>query len=182
MDHVELTSGHVALIDPEDHDLVAGYSWSPLVSKSGAIYAHVVRVGCGHLYMHRVVTHAGPEVEIDHRSGDGLDNRKINLRESTHAQNIANSRKPRLARPSTSQYKGVHWNKARGHWVAQIHHLRRGRTLGRFESERDAAVAYDRAASELWGEFARLNFPESSVAVNEVGPLLELLERNGGVR
>jgi hypothetical protein len=151
---VPLTRGYVALIDDEDADEVSAYSWFAQISSSGVVYAKHKSRTLGVIYMHRLIL---PGFErIDHRNGDGRDNRRLNLRSSTQSQNIANARKRR--QPGiTSQFKGVRRVKP-GTWEA---HCVRDR-LGVFATEEAAARAYDTAASSLWGEFARLNFPEES--------------------
>jgi hypothetical protein len=95
---------------------------------------------------------------VDHRNGDGLDCRDCNLREVTHAQNMHNGR-PR--RDGLSRYKGVSRRDRR--WYARIRRGGGQRGLGTFDSEVVAALAYDAAAAEQFGEFAWLNrdhFPE----------------------
>jgi hypothetical protein len=102
-----------------------------------------------------------PEMCIDHVNGDRSDNRISNLRESTKQQNAWNS----TPRSGTSKFKGVSWHKSAGKWVAQIrvHHVNgeqitaRYKHLGVFRTEQEAARAYDLAAVEFHGEFARTN-------------------------
>lgn len=98
---------------------------------------------------------------IDHKNGNGLDNRRSNLRFCTNAQNQHNQRKwgSRSGKPLSSRYKGVSWHR-RGHWRAKIQAQGKRRYLGQFQSEEAAARAYDRAARELHGEFAVLNFSD----------------------
>lgn len=91
----------------------------------------------------------------DHRDGDGLNNRRNNLRVVTKSQNQMNQQKIR----GNSRFKGVCWDKSRGKWLATIRFERKSYNLGRFNNESDAACAYDKKAQELFGEFARLNFP-----------------------
>lgn len=95
---------------------------------------------------------------VDHVNGNGLDNRRANLRLATARQNGCNRCS---ARGSSSRYLGVYLDAARGKWRAKakaadgkyIH-------LGRFDSEADAARAYNAAALKLHGAFARLNVIE----------------------
>lgn len=160
--------GHEVLIDSEDYELLSGFNWRPLVTDSeGLVYARAWRRSM-HFYMHRLVIGAGPGEEVDHKNGNGLDNRKDNLRIATHSQNLGNVGKLRLGRPPTSPYKGVYWDKAKRAWTAVIARDERypngrhkSQFLGRFSDEVEAARAYDRAAIARWGEFARLNFEES---------------------
>ena len=89
---------------------------------------------------------------IDHRDGDGTNNRWNNLRRATASQNNANRRRPRH---NTSGYKGVYLSRRSGQWCAQIG--RNGRTihLGTFATPQEAHAAYLKAARKLFGEFAR---------------------------
>lgn len=94
--------------------------------------------------------------EIDHKNRNPLDDRIENLRECTHAQNIANSKTQR----GSSKYRGVCWNKQKCRWQANITVNYKLKYLGLFDSEFRAALVYDDAAFEAFGEFASLNFPE----------------------
>lgn len=106
--------------------------------------------------MHRAIMRTPQGKQIDHRNHDGLDNRRCNLRECSHIENMRNQLPQKTG---TSRYKGVHWEKERGKWRAQIKHTCKQMRLGRYASEKDAAKAYDKKAKELFGEFAYLNFP-----------------------
>lgn len=94
-----------------------------------------------------------PETDLDHKNGARDDNRIDNLRLATRGQNSANSQRRR--RETLSRFKGVSFDKTRGKWVAQIRSSGKVYNLGRFESEEAAAAAYQKAAIELFGEFAR---------------------------
>jgi hypothetical protein len=108
--------------------------------------------------MHREILGLGPgQPEVDHRNGNGLDNRRGNLRLATVQQNRFNC--TRLKRNGSSEYRGVSWNKDARKWMAFIQKDRRNKWLGSFLSEVDAALAYDEAAKALFSEFAALNFP-----------------------
>lgn len=91
---------------------------------------------------------------IDHANGNGADNRAKNLRDATPLQNLANTKLPRA---NTSGLKGVSWRASKGRWRATIREHGRHRHLGYFDDPLEAAAAYDRAALELHGEFARTN-------------------------
>lgn len=101
--------------------------------------------------MHRVLVPGAPEV--DHINGNGLDNRRANLRRASRQQNAANG----VKKGTTSSMKGVCWDQARKKWKAQIKINYRTHFLGRFNSEMSAGVAYDAAAVAAFGEFARIN-------------------------
>jgi hypothetical protein len=89
---------------------------------------------------------------IDHVDGDGLNNQKRNLRKATPTQNGGN----RVIQKHSSKFKGVTWWKKPKKWVACIRFNTRIH-LGYFESETDAAKAYDAAALKLFGDFALTN-------------------------
>lgn len=146
VDTIPLTRGKVALIDPDYVERITALGPWFAVPKGNTWYA--VRNGIPR-YMHQVVL---PNVvEIDHKNSNGLDNRRENLRSATHQQNCAN----RPAQNKTG-YKGVRFT--RGKFEAQITTNGRAQYLGRFVNAEDAAKAYDIAAKETFGEFARTNF------------------------
>ena len=161
---IPLTLGQVALVDDEDYDaLVAQGKWRAMKRKSGCPYYamnHVPKSEGGYFSqcMHRFIMATPKDLETDHINGDGLDNRRANLRNATHTQNGANRHKRSTG--TSSQYKGVSYRPAR--WEANINWQREHRYLGSFASEEEAARAYDEAAREVHGEFACLNFPEDS--------------------
>jgi hypothetical protein len=105
------------------------------------------------ILMHRLVLRAEPDVLVDHWDGDRLHNRKDNLRSATYRQNAQN-RAPIQGR----LWKGTYASD--GRWKARINYEGRMIYLGAYESEKIAAMAYDLAARRLFGDFARLNFPD----------------------
>jgi len=113
------------------------------------------------VYMHREIMNPPAGLVVDHRNCDGLDNRKDNLRFATHAQNTRNRRKKKNG---SSQFLGVYFNKEKSTWDSQIMHNGKKIWVGRFQTQIDAAKAYDEAARKYHGEFARLNFPEEASA------------------
>lgn len=145
----------VALIDAEDYHLVSPYPWHAQLS-GGYFYATTHDQDAPGRLMHRIVMGVfDPDILIDHINRDTLDNRKANLRIANRHQNGCNAG----PRRGSSQYKGVSWFSRRGKWRATITVNRRQHSLGYFENEIDAALAYDAAARELHGDFAYLNFP-----------------------
>lgn len=162
LDVVEIPVGeHVALVDAPDVELVSAYHWRPLESQSGKIYALAYSGGRG-IYIHRLILGTAAGLDTDHRNGDPLGNRRCNLRPATRSQNLANTSKAqrRNGRPWSSVYKGVTWYRAGSQWQASIRINGHLRYLGRYDSEVEAARAYDAAALATWGEFARPNFPD----------------------
>lgn len=93
---------------------------------------------------------------VDHRDGDRLNNRPSNLREATYSQNAANA----ASRPkSRSQYRGVSWSTSLQRWASRCKLNGREHFIGYFDTEVEAARAYDMTAVRVHGEFARTNFP-----------------------
>lgn len=109
------------------------------------------------LLMHRLILAAPAGMVVDHISGDGLDNRRANLRLATRGQNRMNSGP---SPGNKSGYKGVYWKAAHKSWEVQIRHEGRLYCVGHFKQVEDAARAYDKRARELQGAFAYANFPQ----------------------
>lgn len=152
--HGKKAAGRVALVDDGDYEAVMRHRWS-LQESNGNVYAitNVPRDGGGYrtVLMHKLLTGWS---RTDHRNHNGLDNQRHNLRPATAAQNNAN----RLSERGTSRYKGVSLGTS-GRWVANMRVNTRRIYLGTFDSEVDAARAYDTAALAAWGEYAWLNLP-----------------------
>jgi hypothetical protein len=148
--------------DEEDYPLVADYRWHVIKADNSLMYAvtYATDPDSGSrllIYMHHLILGQKDGFLPDHKDGNGLNNRRSNLRFATPGQNCANSR----PRKGSSRFKGVCFKKGRisRPWQAEIMKNYTKRHLGMFETEEEAAVAYDQAALEQWGEFARLNLP-----------------------
>jgi hypothetical protein len=155
--------GLVAVVDDEDYPALKDHRWTALwYPNAQTFYATRSARGPGGrttaVRMHRDILRPGRR-KIDHVNGNGLDNRRENLRCATSEQNRRNSAKRADA---SSRYKGVHWHKRDAKWEAQIMLNRRSVFLGNFSDEAAAARAYDRAAVKMFGEFARTNFRETN--------------------
>ena len=152
---IELTKGMQAVIDDEDYELIRPYKWFA-IPKGKTAYAIGYRHGFStgkRVSMHAVLN---PEFELtDHANGNGLDNRRVNLREATKSQNAANCR-----HKSTSGFRGVCWHKRRQRWTVQLKLNYRNILYAHFDAKEEAAREYDKVAKEVFGEFACLNFPE----------------------
>ncbi len=154
---IQLTQRKVTIVDDDDFYRVRGYRWC--VDSKGYAVSYVDKKN---VRLHRFILGVkDPKILIDHINGDGLDNRKANLRVATASQNHANAGK---RKHNTSGFKGVHFTKRRAHlsapWAAYLGALKKTRFLGYFETAILAAQAYDIAANSYYGEFARLNFPK----------------------
>ena len=106
--------------------------------------------------MHRFIINAPTGREVDHLNGDGLDNRRDNIRLCNSAQNKCAFRRKRAG--STSKYRGVYWHAQKQKWRVRVKKDGKDYSLGLFASEIDAAVARDAAALRLHGKYAHLNF------------------------
>jgi hypothetical protein len=159
---VLLTQGKQAIIDEEDWPLVRHLRWYAMrqsrTKHRELWYAanHSVSMPDGTrriLLMHRLLMGIDTDVLVDHENGDGLDNRRCNMRSATASQNKANT--TRYANNS-SGYKGVYaTNRKRNPWSAQLRANGAIRHIGVFRTELEAAAAYDQAATLAHGEFAR---------------------------
>jgi len=156
---VPLTPGGVALIDAEDAERILPHQWR-LHPDGYAVRPRRAEDGPGpaQIYMHRVIMDAPTGVPVRRRNEARLDNRRANLFLATESQSWADAR---LRGDNTSGYRGVTWAK-RGRWQAQIQVAGKRHFLGYFTSKEGAARAYDAAAREALGDFARLNLPEAS--------------------
>jgi hypothetical protein len=152
MKEIELTRGKVAIVDDDEYAHLSRLKWTYLFRKTGGYAAHYWREGdCVHsVRMHRLVMGAMDGEQVDHINGNGLDNRKANLRLCTHTENTRNRRVSNGRR-----YKGV--KPSGGKWCAHISVDKKHIWLGTFETEDDAARAYNKAAKKHFGAFANLN-------------------------
>ena len=107
------------------------------------------------LTLHRLIARAPRGVLVDHVRQNLLDCRRCALRWATHSENTANSRVRRRGR--SSRYRGVTLHKQTGRWQAAAKHLDKNHYLGLFDTEEEAAIAYNRKAKAFWGRFAILN-------------------------
>jgi len=152
---IPLTQGKVAIIDEADWDLVRWHKWCARKDRNTFYAQASVRRADGTLtkvQMHRLLLGmTDPKIQCDHLDGDGLNNRRANLRTCTHTQNMWNTR---IRADNTSGRKGVSWHKQHGIWRAQIQVSGRPKHLGYFPTPEAAYAAYCAAAAELHGEFA----------------------------
>lgn len=160
----------VAIVDDDDaHFFLESLSpWraQPRMAIDGTIYRYYLKRdrkiaamrGGGeveYVAFHRLILSAPDDMHVDHINGDGLDNRRCNLRLVTRSQNLANQRRVRANK--SSRFKGVSWSRTHAKWVASICVDNKQTILGRFDDEVVAAVRYNAAAVQSFGEFAFLN-------------------------
>ena len=171
MKNIKLTQGQFALINDEDYEFINKYKWYAQKGKNTfytmrtiTIRSQDVQKGIKRkrktILMHRVILERKLKRQLrsdeyaDHINHRGLDNRRNNLRLCSQSENIANSIKHKKA---SSIYKGVSWSQGYRKWQAQIKINRESKHGGYFDSELDAAKAYNEMALKYFGEFAKLN-------------------------
>lgn len=158
MEHKEmpLTQGKIALVDVEDYDYLCQFKWHKHKPRNIYYAARNTRKNGKKALslMHREILKTPKGFHTDHINGDGLDNRRNNLRICTGAQNLMNRGKTKA---NKSGFKGVCWNKANKKWHAQIEVDGKNKHLGFFDVKEQAALAYNEAALKYYDEFAKLN-------------------------
>lgn len=135
-------------IDDDDAHLVTPFKWT--YSSTG--YARRICAG-KNVSMHRVIMGSPKDLCVDHINGNTLDNRKSNLRTCTKMENCRNQK----TKGSSSKYKGVSVQSSRGKWQVKIRSMHKTIFVGRFDDEREAALAYDKAAILYHGQYAKTN-------------------------
>lgn len=161
MKNIYLSKGYFAIVDDEDFDLVNQYKWYYNLGrrcKTGRASTRLKdknnKFGTSHIFMHRLIMSAPKGMQVDHINGNGLDNRKSNLRICTQSENNKNMF---LSSKNKSGYKGVSWHKYANKWRATAKDKYKQVHLGLFENKIDAARAYDDYVVKNYGEFARTN-------------------------
>jgi hypothetical protein len=154
MKEIKLTQGKVALVDDEDYVFLNQFKWHAQKDLN-TFYAIRTDRTTGRqlkISMHRIIMETTINSFVDHIDHNGLNNQRSNLRNCSHAQNHANRNANK-----TSKYKGISIRK-NGQVIAEIRLGKNRIYLGCFKDARKAAMAYDKKALELNGEFANLNF------------------------
>lgn len=150
MKEIILSGGQTAIVDDADYELVSAHKWK--LDSTGRYVVRNLRKRT--LYMHRMLLKAPTGLDVDHINGNGLDNRRENLRLATHAQNQCNQK---IRTDNSSGYKGVRWHSGDRRWRARITFQGREIWLGNFSTAELAHAAYCSAAQKLHGQFARFN-------------------------
>lgn len=147
------TGGHEAIIDSSDYNYLSQHKW--YINPNGYFYSRQTP-------LHSMIIGEKEGYLVDHINGNKLDNRRENLRFVTPSQNMYNARK---RENKTSIYKGVNKLNPKGRlksirWSCQINYQKKRVHIGHFDTEKQAAVAYDLWAKDIAGEYAKLNFPQ----------------------
>lgn len=160
---ISLTQGKYAIVDAEDYDYIKKWKWYYSKNRGGYAVREEMRQGKKKLIsMHRVINKTPTGMVTDHINGNTLDNRKKNLRNATIRQNTQNQR---IRENKSSKYKGVYWYKAGRKWRAQMQSNKKRIYLGQYDSEIEAAKAYNEGAIKYFGKYARLNtFGDDDIA------------------
>jgi hypothetical protein len=155
---IPLTQGKFATVDDDMYEYLNQWKWH--VNRGRNTWYACRGDGWRRkvLSMHRVIMNTPDGVLVDHINGDGLDNRKANLRNCTNTENQRNSNKQIN---NSSGYKGVYLDKRRDKYFAQITVNNKALHSGYFRTAKEAARAYDEMAKKHFGEFARLNSPDA---------------------
>lgn len=153
MKEITLTRGLVTLVDDEDYELLNSMKW--YAEKYTHTFYARKRINNKLVSMQNYLLGVSSPLRVDHIDGNGLNNQRNNLRVCTHRQNMLNVGKRRIN--PTSKYLGVHYDKSRGRWMVSIGINYKCVHIGRYDSEIEAALAYNEAAKKHHGEFAKLN-------------------------
>lgn len=150
-------AGRIVVMDVEDLHLLDGWTLSCTTAGYVLLSGSTVCKPMTKKYLHRAIVNAPNGMTVDHISGDTQDNRKINLRICTQAENCRNNKGKRTRK---SVYKGVSfcpWAWGSKKWRAQLSFNKKRVPIGLFETEELAARAYNAKAAEVFGEFAKVN-------------------------
>jgi hypothetical protein len=162
--YIPLSQGYTAAIDAADVDRISGRNWHAHVRrrKDGSIYTIYAITNIQHTdgtrtatNLHRLLLDAPAHLQVDHINGDGLLNTRANLRLCSATENQRNQRTDR--RSNRSGIKGVYLQEHPRRWMAHIRIDGKLMYLGRFDEPGKAAAAYDAAAKQHYGEFAKTN-------------------------
>lgn len=149
MKEIPLTQGKVALVDDEDYLELSKYKWQVRMYPKTGYATRAERIGGNvvHYRMHRLIMRPPYGKDIDHINGNGLDNRRENLRIVSRRKNLQNRHTPK-----TSQYPGVSWYNRKKRWKGDIRYNGKSRHLGYYKDELEAATVYRVACKVLFNE------------------------------
>jgi hypothetical protein len=168
---IVLTQGKVTVVDDADAPMVAGHHWTAMRVPNktrDTWYAKATGPGNTSILMHRLLLGAEKGQLVDHKDGNGLNNRRENIRLASHQGNAANRRSVRGSEMLIrTAYRGVYKPDDEFFFIVRVGHDR----IGKYATAEAAAAAFDEAARKRYGEFARLNFPrEGELAAFEEAP------------
>jgi hypothetical protein len=171
--YIQLTQGLYALVDRDDAELLSQWTWQALQLTPGKFYAGRTEVVDGKqrtVFMARQLLQSPLGKTVDHRYAKTLDNRRSQIRIATAHQNSMNQ-----STHATRKYKGVTRFGDTQYCRSMIRVNGKLINLGFYpiEQEIEAAKAYDEAAIEHFGEFARTNFPRPQLPTTGVLALQE---------
>jgi hypothetical protein len=155
---IPLNNNLSAIVDVEDYECLIKWKWRAKKKKNTYYaYRQSYRKGGGSriVLMHRLILNAVEGVEVDHENGNGLDNRRLNLRIATTAENQHNQTV--LRSDNTIGFKGVFKDKRRNKYHGQLQVGEKHLTFGSFDTPQEAADLYDEMAIKYFGEFACTN-------------------------
>ncbi len=151
IERIPLSRGYYAFVDAADYEWLNRYRWFYYNGYAAR------REGGKTVFMHRQIMQPPDGMFVDHIDGNRANNCRFNLRVCTRRENLRNQRK---RAGCLSRYKGVSYDRRDENWFATIYYDDRSVDLGSFKDEVEAARAYDRRAIEVFGPYARPNFPE----------------------
>lgn len=161
---IKLSNGGDCIVDDEDFDFLNKWKWYR--HNNGYAFRCTTKyLGGGRknrkiksssMRMHRVIMNAPIGLDVDHVNKNRLDNRRCNLRICSRSQNLCHSI---MHNNNTSGYRGVSYYKSRNKFEAYVDFGKKRKKIGYFDSAIDAAIARDKVAKDIQGEFATLNFP-----------------------
>ena len=153
MKEIKLPHGKVTLVDDDDYEYLNQWKWWFVIIKNKyyVIRNETINGKRYYIYLHRIIMDVMSKFDVDHIDGNPLNNQRNNLRICTHHQNCLNNRGC-----GKNRYKGVY--KIKNTIYSRIQYNGIDRYLGSFKTEEEAAMAYDKEALVLFGEFANLNF------------------------
>lgn len=149
-------NGTEIYVDEDDMELALSVVWHLTTpTPTGVVYA---RTGAfsGSIFLHNLILPPKTGLTTDHKDQNGLNNRRSNLRYATKSQQSTNRRRKWT---SSSAYRGVSWNERSKKWQVILQVEGSLRRFGMYAGEIEAARVADKVARELYGEFAKLNFP-----------------------